>query len=189
MNSIEPQSAAPLLPRHVSPWTTQQKIYRLFWGTIRGTLFRFSFHNWYPWRAALLRAFGAKIGKNVRIRRSVVIEIPSNLTIGDDVQIGDAAILYALGPITIGDRALISQYAHLCAGSHDYHRKEYPLLRPPITIGSDCWIAADAFIGPDVTIGDRSIVGARASVFASVPPDIIVAGNPAKFLKPRDPIL
>ena len=108
--------------------------YRVLWGFVQGTFFRCSFHNWYPLRAMMLRMFGAKLGKNVRVRRTVTIEIPANLVIGDDVQIGDAAILYALGTITIGNRALISQYAHLCAGSHDYTKKEYPLLRPPIVI-------------------------------------------------------
>lgn len=174
------------LPRHVSPWSTRDKLYRVLWAAVAGTVFRYSFHNWYSLRAAILRRFGAKVGRNLRIRRTVRIELPFNLTIGDDVIIGDEAILYALGTITIGDRALISQYAHLCAGSHDYKLPHYPLLKPPISVGSDCWIAADAFVGPGVTIGDRSIVGARASVFKDVPADVIVGGNPAKVLKSRE---
>jgi putative colanic acid biosynthesis acetyltransferase WcaF len=169
-----------------SEWTARQKFDRLVWTFVQGTVFRFSFHDWYPLRAAILRAFGAKVGRNLRIRRSVRIEIPSNLKIGDDVIIGDSVILYALGPITIGDRSLISQYAHLCAGSHDYRSSRYPLLRPPIAIGSDCWVAADAFIGPGVTIGDRTVVGARSSVFKDLPADIIAGGNPAVVLKPRE---
>lgn len=175
-----------VLAKDVSAWTTRQKLGRLLWATVQGTIFRFSFHNWYGWRAAILRRFGAKVGRNLRIRRSARIEIPWNLCIGNDVQVGDFAILYALGPITIGDRAMVSQYAHLCAGSHDYRSPGYPLLRPPITIGTDCWIAADAFVGPGVTVGDRSVVGARASVFSDVPADVIVGGNPAKVLKPRE---
>jgi acetyltransferase-like isoleucine patch superfamily enzyme len=34
-----------------------------------------------------------------------------------------------------------------------------------------------------VTVGDRSIVAARAVVTKDVPPDVIVAGNPAKVVK------
>jgi serine acetyltransferase len=34
-----------------------------------------------------------------------------------------------------------------------------------------------------VAIGDRSIVGAGAVVTKSVPPDVIVAGNPAQVVK------
>src|SRR5688572_28724711 len=108
------------------------------------------------------------------------------LDIGDDVTVGDDAILYSLGPIKIGARSFISQYAHLCAGSHNSTRTDYPLLREPITIGEDCWIAADAFVGPGVTVGDRTVLGARASAFSDLPADVVAVGNPAKVLKARE---
>lgn len=171
--------------RNVSPWTRNEQIKRLLWAMVHAFLFRPSFHNWYGFRAWLLKRFGAKLGSNVRIRRTVKIEIPWNLTIGDNVSIGDEAILYSLGPITIGDRSFLSQYAHLCAGTHDHEDPNYPLLRPPIVIGADCWIAADAFVGPGVTIGNRSVVGARSSVFTDLPEGMICVGNPAKPVKPR----
>jgi putative colanic acid biosynthesis acetyltransferase WcaF len=171
--------------RNISPWTRGEKVRRLLWSIVTATVFRLSFHNWYRFRASLLKMFGARLGDNVRIRRTAKIEIPWNLDIGDDVSIGDAAILYSLGPIRIGARSFLSQYAHLCAGSHDSQHQDYPLLRPPITIGTDCWIAADAFVGPGVTIGDRTVVGARASVFSDLPSDVIAVGNPAKPIKPR----
>jgi len=136
-------------------------------------------------RAAMLRLFGAKLGRNVRVRRTAKIEIPWNLNIGDDVSIGDEAILYSLGMITIGHRSFLSQYAHLCAGTHDHTSPLYPLIREPITIGEDCWIAADAFVGPGVTIADRTVLGARASAFSDLPSDVIAVGNPAKPVKPR----
>jgi putative colanic acid biosynthesis acetyltransferase WcaF len=55
-----------------------------------------------------------------------------------------------------------------------------PLLKLPISIGTDCWICADAFIGPGLTIGDHSIVAARAVVVKPVPPGTIIGGNPAR---------
>ena len=175
-----------LLPRHVSAWTTRQKVARLAWGATQLTLFRLSFHDWYRWRAWLLRRFGATVGNNVRVRRTVRVEIPWHLSLGDDVIVGDGVILYALGPITVGPRTMLSQHAHLCAGSHDYRYPEFPLLRPPITVGTDCWVAADAFVGPGVTIGDRAIVGARSAVFKDVPAGVIVGGNPARVINRRE---
>ena len=175
--------------RNISPWTRRQKVGRLLWAVTQATLFRLSFHSAYRWRAWLLRQFGATLGRNVRLRRTVMIEIPWNLTLGDDVSIGDSAILYCLGPVRIGPRSFVSQYGHLCAGSHDSRFRDYPLLRPPVTVGADCWIAADAFVGPGVSVGDRSVVGARASVFSDVESDVIVGGNPAKLIKPRELLL
>ena len=178
----------PVLPRHVSAWTTRQKAARLAWAAVQATAFRLSFHNWYAWRAMLLRTFGATVGQGCRVRRTVTVEIPWHLTLGDDVIVGDGVRLYALGPITIGNRTMVSQHAHLCAGSHDYRHPSFPLLRPPIIVGADCWVAADAFVGPGITLGDRAVVGARAAVFADVPPGTVVGGNPARVLKRRDAV-
>jgi acetyltransferase-like isoleucine patch superfamily enzyme len=171
--------------RNLSGWTTRERVLRLLWSIIYRLAFRPTFHNWYGLRAAILRRFGAKLGKNVRIRRTVRIEVPWNLDFADGVSVGDEAILYSLGVIRIGARSFVSQYAHLCAGSHDYTRHDYPLLRTPIVIGQDCWIAADAFVGPGVTIGDRTVLGARASAFSDLPPDVVAVGNPARAVKPR----
>jgi putative colanic acid biosynthesis acetyltransferase WcaF len=89
--------------------------------------------------------------------------------------------------VTIGDHSVISQYAYICAGTHDYTQPMLPLLRPPITIGNGVWIAAGAFIGPNVIIGDNTVVGARAVVMSSVEASVVVAGNPARVIKQRTP--
>jgi putative colanic acid biosynthesis acetyltransferase WcaF len=149
-------------------------------------LFRLSFHNWYGFRAWLLRLFGAKVGKGVRIRPSVHVEIPWNLDIRDGVTVGDHAILYGLGTITIGERTIVSQYAHLCAGTHDYTDRRFPLIRDPIEIGPDAWIGADAFVGPNVRIGRLAVLGARSSAYKDLDARLVYVGNPAKALKPRE---
>lgn len=171
--------------RHVSPWSSRDKVRRILWSWVQGTLFRRSPRNFYAWRAVLLRLFGARLDGDVRIRPTVTIEIPWNLSIGTNTSVGDNAILYCLGPITIGRFCTISQYAHLCAGTHATDDRTMTLLRPPITLGDDVWIAADAFVGPGVTIGDRTILGARSSAFKDLPPDVIAVGSPAVAIKPR----
>lgn len=52
-------------------------------------------------------------------------------------------------------------------------------------IGHDTWIGAAAQIRPDVTIGHGAVVGANAVVTKDVAPYMIVAGNPAKLIRPR----
>jgi len=140
-----------------SPYSSREKVARLAWAVVQSTLFAWSFHTCHGWRRMLLRAFGASLHPTCRIRRTVRIECPWNLTIGMDTAIGDGAILYCLGPVRIGDHATVSQRAHVCAGSHDHRSRSMVLLRPPITIGSDCWIAAEAFVGP----GTAQTVSAR----------------------------
>jgi putative colanic acid biosynthesis acetyltransferase WcaF len=179
------QPAPPRTKQHSSPWDPMENVKRALWMIVRASLFRPSFHNWYGWRRLLLELFGARLGKGVRIRPTAMIEIPWNIEIGDNVVIGDYAIIYSLGKIKVGRAATISQYAHLCAGTHDYTTRKFPLLKPPIVIGEEVWIAADAFVGPGVTVGDRAVVGARATVIKDVPADQVVAGPDARIVKHR----
>ena len=168
-----------------SPWSFRGKVARALWMLLGQPLFRLSFHNWYRYRRVVLRIFGAKVGKDVAIRPSAHIEIPWMLEIDDGASIGDHAIIYSLGRVRIGKRAIVSQYVHLCAGTHDYTDHTFKLLRTPITIGDDCWIGTDAFIGPGVTIGTLTVVGARSSVYKDMPPGKVCVGNPAKPIKDR----
>ncbi len=66
-----------------------------------------------------------KNGKNVVIRPSVKITYPWKLTLGDYAWVGDDAVLYTLGDITIGAHAVISQKSYLCTGSHDYASQHF----------------------------------------------------------------
>ena len=156
----------------------------MLWGCAN-PLFRFSPRPCFGWRAFLLRCFGAKIGRQVHIYSSATIYFPWNLEAGDYSAIGEHAFIYNLGRVTLGARATISHRAHLCAGTHDYTKADFPLLRLPITIGEQVWICADAFVGPGVTIGEGAILGARAVAMQDVAPWVIAAGNPACVIKPR----
>jgi acetyltransferase-like isoleucine patch superfamily enzyme len=54
----------------------------------------------------------------------------------------------------------------------------------PIRIGRNAWIGFDCCVLPGVTIGEGSIVGARSVVTENVPPYTVVAGNPARIIRP-----
>ena len=141
-NAEQPEHTA--AARHVSAFSGREKVARLIWAIVQGSLFRFSFTTWFGFRNRLLRLFGAHVHPSCHIRRLARFECPWNFFAGAHTSIGDGAIIYCLGPVKLGERVTISQYAHLCAGAHDYTKTQMPLLRPTITIESDVWIAADA---------------------------------------------
>lgn len=56
---------------------------------------------------------------------------------------------------------------------------------PDTVIGHDVWIGHGALILPGVRIGHGAIIGAGAVVTGEVAPFTIVAGNPARPIRPR----
>ncbi len=78
---------------------------------------------------------------------------------------------------------------------HDYHAVDHLARRDsqqdmiqcksaPVVIGDDVFIGANSIILKGVTIGDRSVIGAGSVVsLKEIPPDSLVAGNPARILR------
>ncbi len=165
-------------------YTRRELAWRILW-MAGETMVRTIPRPLYEARNRVLRAFGARIGRAVRIYPTVRIAQPWNLRVGDEATIGDSVWLYSLGSIQIGAGVMISQRAHLCAGSHDYTRANLPLLKSGIEVGEATWICAEAFVGPGCVIGAYSIVGARAVVMGPFPAFSIIGGNPARRLKSR----
>jgi len=56
-----------------------------------------------------------------------------------------------------------------------------------VRIGNDVWIGHGAVIMPGITIGDGAVIGANAVVRRDVAPYQIVAGVPARPIRPRFP--
>lgn len=165
-------------------YSRREKIERVLWG-LASPFFRWSPRHCYSWRNALLRRFGARIGKDVQIYPSVRIFMPSQLEIGSEATIGPEVQLYNLGPMRLGAQVTVSQGAHLCGGSHDDSDPAFRLIRAPITLGDGCWICADAFVGPSVSIGAGAVLGARAVAMRDVPAWQVHAGNPARYIRDR----
>lgn len=163
----------------------KSKIFVQLWWLVQATVFRLSPQVLYGWRRFLLRMFGAKIGKKVIIRPTARITYPWKVSIGDYSWIGDDVVLYSLGEIEIGNNAVISQKSYLCAGSHDYKKKDFPLTKSKITIEDGCWLATDVYVAPGITVQEGTIVGARSSVFKDLPKMKICVGSPAKPIKER----
>ena len=155
------------------------------WWFIRFVLFIPSPQFLYGWRNFLLRVFGSKIGKNVKIRPTAIITYPWNLTIGDFSWIGDDVKIYNLNHISIDKNSVISQEAYLCAGSHDYKSVDFKIISSPITVEEGVWIAARCFIHPGVTVKKNCVISACSNLKNSTKENSIYSGSPAMFIKTR----
>jgi putative colanic acid biosynthesis acetyltransferase WcaF len=172
-----------------SPWSRQEKVLRLCWILAEGTLFRWSPRGCFRWRNGLLRLFGARIasgeGPIPRVFPTVKIHFPWKLELAFGSLLGPGVRVYNLGNISLADGANVSQFTHLCSGTHDYAQWTMPLLFAPIRIGVNAWIAAECFIGPGVTIGELTVIGARSVVVKDQPDRMVCAGNPCRPIKAR----
>ena len=152
----------------------------VLWWLVQAIAFPLSLHNFNGFRRAILRLFGAKIGRGVVIRPTARFTYPWKVTIGDYSWIGDDVVLYSLDKITIGSHAVISQKSYLCTGSHDIQKHSFNLIVAPINIGNGAWVATDCFVAPGVNIGANSVIGARSSVFRDVASQQVAWGSPCK---------
>ena len=172
-------------PGQIKNFALSQRIRRAVWNLSYNILIKWTPRPCHAWRAFVLRRFGARLGKNCHIYSHARIWAPWNLVCHDDAAIADDAIIYNMGEIVIGARSIISQGAHICAGSHDYTDPDFNLITKPIVIGADVWICAECFIHPGVTIGDGAVIGARSVVTKDMPGWMVCAGHPCIPMKPR----
>jgi len=144
-----------------------------------------------PWpsrlRVALLRVFGAKVGRGVLVRHRTNIHMPWKLEIGDHCWIGEEVWILNLEPVRIGSHCCVSQRAFLCTGNHDYRAVDLRYRNAPITVEDGAWVGAQVFVGPGVVIGREAVLAAGSVVTKDVPSGSVYGGNPAAPLRPRWP--
>ena len=133
----------------------------------------------------MLKAFGANLSGMPFIHSTAKIQIPWNLKMEHRACLGERANVYSLGIIEILEGATVAQEAYLCTGSHDLSDPALQLIVEKITIDTHAFIAVRAMIMPGVNIGKNGVVGAMSVVTKDVPPDQIVAGNPARKIGKR----
>jgi acetyltransferase-like isoleucine patch superfamily enzyme len=104
------------------------------------------------------------------------IEIGSHCLISWNVGIADSDF----HPI---DPALRLVDAHALAPFLEGRPERPKIGTQPVVISDDVWIGMNAVILKGVTIGENSIVAAGSVVTKSVPPNVIVGGNPAMIVR------
>lgn len=159
--------------------------YILLWWLVQAIAFPLTPQPLNILRCAILRLFGAHVGKGVLIRPTARFTYPWKITIGDYSWIGDDVVLYSLDEIHIGTHCVISQKSYLCTGSHDIQDPAFGLKTAGITIGNGAWVAAYCFLASGVQIGANAVIGARSNVFTHMPSGQVCWGNPCRPQYPR----
>jgi putative colanic acid biosynthesis acetyltransferase WcaF len=133
---------------------------------------------------AILRLFGANIGKDVRIKPGIHVRYPWKLTVGDHSWLADCYI-DNLDQVSLGKNVCISQQAMLQTGNHNYKETGFNLITKPIKIEDGVWIGAKSLVGPGVTAYSHAILTAGSTALHNLEAYRIYQGNPAKQKRQR----
>lgn len=134
---------------------------------------------------ALLRLYGAKIGKEVRIKPGIHIKYPWKLEIGDYSWLADCYI-ENLDRVIIGENCCISQQAVLITGNHNYSSTNFDLRIAPIILEEGAWIGATAKVCPGVTLHSHAVLTMGSVATKDLLAYSIYQGNPAVKIKERN---
>lgn len=109
---------------------------------------------------------------------------PERLILGRFCQIADGVVFVTASADHRHDGISTFPFA-IFGGGQAEGRPSLPGAGADTVIGHDVWIGTRATILPGARIGSGCIVGAGAVVAGSVPPYSLVAGNPARVIRPR----
>lgn len=182
---IERQETTPDTFNGEATFALRNRAFRLLWQLTWLFLAAWTPPNLNRWRISIANLFGARIHKGASLYGSVRIWYPANLTMAARSTLGPKVNCYCVAPITLGEYAVVSQGAHLCAATHEIHEAAFQLKALPIRIGAHAWVCAEAFVGPGVEIGEGAVLAARAVAFHDLEPWTVYRGNPAERKGPR----
>ena len=114
-----------------------------------------------------------------------------SLRIGDKVVMGKDNTINCYLDIELGAATLVADWVYICDFDHitsDIHRpiKDQGIVKTPVRIGPDCWIATKASVLRGTRVGRGCVLGAHAVVRGDVPDYAVAVGSPARVVRNRE---
>jgi acetyltransferase-like isoleucine patch superfamily enzyme len=153
---------------------------------------------WTHWRLhfksqmrALCKSKFKHFGESAEFRPGAYAVVCSQISLGRRVVIRPGCMLFAnpTGTITIEDDVMLGSGVHIYVGNHRFDDPTIPIIEQGHTASAavllqrGCWVGANVVVLPGVTIGANAVVGAGSVVTRSIEPRVLVAGNPARFVR------
>lgn len=128
------------------------------------------------------------IGDDFRvISRQVPIQLGAGssgrLTIGDRVFMNSGVSIYAQTQVTIEDDVSIGDFSSIQDTAFHVVNEGDAVTAKPVLVKRNAWIARQVILLPGVTVGEHAVVAAGSVVTRDVPAATLVAGVPARWVK------
>lgn len=166
-------------------FTLGNRMRRVLWQLVWLVLARWTPPPFHRWRVMLLNLFGGRVAASAHVYASVKVWAPWNLEVATFGSLGPEVRCYNIATVTIGHKAVVSQGAYLCTGTHDYRDPAFPLIAKSIHVGARAWICADALVGPGVSVGEGAVLAAAGVAFQDLDAWTVYVGNPAVKFRDR----
>ena len=137
-------------------------------------------------RQTILQQLLGQIGHNSIIEPPFYCSYGQNTYIGDHVYLNYLCNIVDNNEVHIGDHVMIGPVVQIYTAAHLLEaeaRIQGWEVTKPIVIEDNVWLGGGAILLPGVKIGLNAVVGAGAVVTRSVPPNTVVAGNPARLIR------
>lgn len=167
-----------------APFTEEQRYLHFLWDAFDKLPLSLIAPFSIPFRRHLAHRLFAKCGKALIVEENVRFNFGQFLEVGDNVFFNRNVFLDSKGGIRIGDAAALAEDVRVFTHSHS---EASHLVRSyaPVIIDDYAKVYSGATILPGVTIGEQAIVASGALVTKDVPPNMVVAGIPAKIIRER----
>lgn len=158
-----------------------------------------------------MRGLRFETGANFRVSGTISLRGPGRVVIGDNVHIDSLVTPWTYSPdavitigsdsyvngtrfgcqreITIGPRAILGHAHIMDTNFHSTHadrrdNPDVPVRVSPVRLAENVWVAGSVGILPGTSIGANSVVGYGAVCAGEFPANVIIAGNPARVVRP-----
>ena len=113
------------------------------------------------------------------------------IRLGDKVVLGSDVRINGYLDIEIGAATLVADWVYVCDFDHvttdlDRPIKDQGIVKSPVRIGPDCWLATKTTVTRGVRIGAGSVLGANGVATRDIPAYSIAGGVPARVIRSRE---
>jgi maltose O-acetyltransferase len=141
-------------------------------------------------RRRLLGDLLGAFGEGSEIRPPLYCDYGYQINIGARTFVNFGLMALDVAEIRIGNDVQIGPNVQLLTPTHPLEaglRRAKWEAAEPITVGDNAWLGGGVIVLAGVTIGENAVAGAGAVVTKDVPPNTVVAGNPARVIRSLEP--
>ncbi len=173
------------LPRAADyPYTPGQRYLHFLWDAFDKTALSLIVPFSIPFRRLIAKHLFKSCGQALIAEENVRFNFGNLLELGDGVFFNRGVFLDTKGGVSLGNSVALAEDVRIFTHTHS-EASHIVRTYGRVVVEDYAKIYAGATIMPGVTVGSQAIVAAGSMVNQNVPPNMVVAGTPARVIRER----